>query len=86
MKLTTEDKKYLKTNGYLDKDMAQIEDAIGKTIYEINDIRVSASEACEILGREKFLSGIGRSAFHWSAARDTGDGATVYFDSRRLFA
>jgi hypothetical protein len=46
--------------------------------------KISQEKALEILGREEYLSGISRSAFHWSAVRDN-NGETVYFDSSKLF-
>lgn len=36
-------------------------------------------------GTETYLSGIVRSAFHWSVVRETEDGRRVYFDSSNLF-
>ena len=40
----------------------------------------------EILGREAYLSGTSRSAFHWSCVRETDKiGVLIYFDSSRLF-
>ena len=48
--------------------------------------RISAEKASKLLGREAYLSGLSRSAFHWSASRDIGDsGNTVSFDSSSLF-
>lgn len=85
MKLLEEDKNYLKDLGFLEKDIVQIEEAIGKTTYTLEQKKISSKCAIEILGRKVFLSGIGRSAFHWSAVREAEDGRTVYFDSSRLF-
>ncbi|MEG0898369.1 MAG: hypothetical protein RSF40_01485 [Oscillospiraceae bacterium] len=89
MKLTAEDKKLLKKWGHKTSDYPQIEKAMNKgiTIYELdlNDGYVSRDEAIVLLGREVYLSGVARSAFHWSAARETKDKRTIYFDSSRLF-
>lgn len=85
MKLTSEDKKILKGNGCLDEDMCQIEKATTKTVYEMNDEKISQGKALEILGRKEYLSGISRSAFHYSAIRNSDNGETVYFDSSKLF-
>ena len=96
MKLTSEDKKILLKFGYPKEDFYQIERATTKTTYEIyernnnnkietNYKKISQSEALDILGREIYLSGISRSAFHNSACRDNENGQTVYFDSSRLF-
>lgn len=75
MKLTNKDKKYLRKCGYLDEDMQQIERATRKTVYSINHTslssvfnkndKISCQEAIELLGRETFLDGIARSAFHF---------------------
>ena len=49
--------------------------------------RISRNEAIRLLGRKEWLSGLSRSAFHYSACRDTLDGASfVLFDSHKLFA
>lgn len=85
-KLQKSDKEYLLSIGYLDRDLPQIEEAVGKTIYETEEgKRVSHKEARRILGTERFLSGIGRSAFHFSSVRDGMDGTKIYFDSSRLY-
>lgn len=92
MKLTNQDKEYLKKIGYTNKDFSQIEQATGKTIYTLCDensgkeTRINTADAIETLGRENYLSGISRSAFHWSAVRETKiKGIVVYFDSSKLF-
>ncbi len=87
MKLTDWDTEYLKKCGYLEKDLKQIEEATKKTVYKINHKgRISAKKACSLLGREAYLSGISRSAFHGSACSEIGDsGNVVLFDSAKLF-
>ena len=87
MKLTNGDKEYFKKCGYLEKDLEQIEEAMKKTVYKINNKkRISAKKACSLLGREAYLSGISRSAFHGSACSEIGDsGNVVLFDSSKLF-
>ena len=85
MKLTSEDKKILKNWGYKSSDFKQIERATSKTEYELNDEKITLTEALEVLGREEYLSGIARSAFHWSACRENEKGQTVYFNSSKLF-
>jgi len=88
MKLKKEDKKILKNLGVEEEDFNQIERAIKKTVYELKDKdgtrEIAQEEALKILGREEFLSGISRSAFHWSSVRKNG-GKTIYFDSSKLF-
>lgn len=109
MKLTENDKKQLKENGYIESDFPQIERAMqkSKTTYKAVHMgtgekeTISREKAIEILGRETWLSGISRSAFHWSATRDNMRGYSkpksadyvvtqmptqiVYFDSSNLF-
>ena len=91
MKLTKADKEIIKEFGYEDKDFDQIERAIGKTKYSLSMVgngveKISAKKAMEILGRRNFLSGICRSAFHWSSVRTPDDySCKVFFDSSRLF-
>jgi len=85
MKLTVEDKKLLKSWGYPNEDLKQIERATNKTEYEVNGERISLTEVLEILDRETYLSGISRSAFHWSSCRDGREGQRVYFNSSKLF-
>ena len=84
MKLRQLDKEYLLKIGCLESDFEQIEEAIGKTIYELNDKRISAKTARTILGDELFLNGLSRSAFHFTAVREN-NGQTVFFDSSKLF-
>lgn len=91
MKLTKEDIKLLLNMGYLKSDIPQIEKAIHISTYKLIDsdyndlVRLSVKESIEVLGRKTFLSGIARSAFHWSACRETDDGKYVLFNSSALF-
>lgn len=89
MKLTDADKKYLRSIGYLPRDMRQIEEATSPavTVYKLDDKKViSLKETIRLLGREGYLASIGRSAFHWSACRETlDDKHFVSFDSSKLF-
>lgn len=87
MKLNKEDKALLTIWGYSEEEFSQIEDALQKrmTKYELVDTTISREKAIRILGREVFISGIARSAFHYTAARQTADGQIVYFDSSKLF-
>ena len=84
--LSKEDIKLVKSWGYLDEDLRQINEAIDATTYELDGKPISQLNAIKILGRERYLSGICRSAFHWSAARkDINEKNLVLFDSSRLF-
>lgn len=86
MKLTKKDKEYLSTLGCLEKDFDQIEKACSKTVYTTSDNqRLSQKETINRLGRNVYLSGIARSAFHWDASRSDKDGNSISFDSSKLF-
>lgn len=94
MKLTKADKELLKEWGFPEEDFAQIQSALAKTktVYELlsddknnSDTKIPREEALIILGRKQYLSGIARSAFHWSAVRENAKGQKVYFDSSKLF-
>lgn len=82
--LTDDDKKTLLESGYEKSDFAQIELCANKSIYILDKKEaITMEKAIEILGRETFLSGISRSAFHWDSARETPDGEhSVFFESR----
>ena len=85
-RLTEEDRAILARFGHPETDFQQIEKAANKTLFVLDNERaVNAWEALEILGRENFLSGLGRSAFHWTSSREAADGRTVSFDSSNLF-
>lgn len=94
--LTQEDKTLLKDYGYLDKDFPQIKQAYSKTTYtlcentkvsgkERKETEIKGMKAIELLGREDFLSGLSRSAFHYSAYRDITENSGIYFNSSKLF-
>ena len=87
-KLNRNEIEILKKLGYPDEDIRQIEMALCKTKYEINSNEgtkeISRNEAIILLGTEKFLSGIGRSAFHHTASRIVGDNCIVSFDTSKL--
>lgn len=99
MKLTKADREYLKRNFWEnDDDIDQIEEAISKTSFKVFDMgseelrngkeggkRITLSETIDLLGREVFLSGMDRCAFHVTAVRYTNDGRTVFFDASRYF-
>ena len=86
-RLTRSDVKHLMSIGYEKSDIAQIQRAANsfKTTYEIDGKRVTRDEAIEKLGREKFLNGLSRSAFHWSSSQASDDGIEVGFDSSKFF-
>lgn len=94
-KLTEKDKKLLKGWGYLDEDIAQIEevanvDTITFTYKKNKSVEheITPQKAIRIIGREQFLSGLSRSAFHQSAIRyvkDNDKNGFVYFHMSNLF-
>lgn len=89
MKLSDSDKSMLKGMGYEEKDMDQIEQAISKTVFLLNfESKISSEQALSLLGREKFLNGMGRCTFHKSAVRSVGNNPEddfIYFDASGLF-
>jgi len=91
MKLTPDDKRLLRSWHYIDSDIAQISDAILCTTYTVyateskRGKRISADTAVKILGRKHFLSGIARSAFHFTAVRNNDTDVEIFFDSHKLF-
>lgn len=89
MKLTEADRILLKKWGYSNEDIPQIEKAIGVSKYYLyknqeDSTPISSPKALKLLGKEKFLSGIARSAFHYSALRENNN-VQILFDSKRLF-
>lgn len=87
MKLNKTDKETLLGWGYSERDFPQIEKAFkkSKTKYELDWMPISREVAISLLGIERYLSAIARSAFHYTAARNTPDGKVIYFDSSKLF-
>ena len=87
MKLTENDKVLLVKWGHSESDFSQIEEAMkkNKTKYRLEGSSVSREEAINLLGHKEYLSGIARSAFHCTAARETPDGKFIIFDSSNLF-
>lgn len=93
--LSVEDKRILESWDVPNTDFDQINEATGrKTTLTLQDItkhesqtkKISHKEARKILGNTTYLSGITRSAFHWTSARESDDGRyCVFFDSSALF-
>ena len=91
MKLTNKDKKYLIRIGYNTEDFSLIEETTKHIKYELslNDneskykFKLNQKEIIKILGRDAFLSGLGRATFHCSAVHciKTQQGTiTIYFE------
>ncbi len=55
------------------------------SFYSMQHDLITRDEAVTRLGRLDYLSGIARSAFHFTAMRITEDGKVILFDSSRLF-
>lgn len=94
MKLTKQDKELLSSWGEKPDDIAQIERASKSDILELKLYnretgqvkRIGQKAAIQILGRETFLSGLNRAAFHWSACRETeDDNFIILFYCGKLF-
>lgn len=88
MKLTQEMKRIFTEFGHDEKDFAQLQTATQSknTICIHCGEKITHQQAIDILGLHGYLSGISRSAYHWSACRQNADGDTVFFDSRRMFS
>lgn len=93
MKLTKKDKEYLLSIGHAESDFEQIENVAKYTKYDMFTkedesivTRITQKKAIEILGRNIYLSGLGRTAFHYSAVRYNDEG-TIYvvFDGSKFF-
>ena len=80
----------------LEEDLPQIEQAADVTTYTFGKNRDGSDErtitrlgAIRKIGRQAWISGLSRSAFHWTALRyvDESDESKgfVCFDSRNLF-
>lgn len=87
MKLTKKEKEIILAMGYENSDLQQIEEVQNaiKLTDEKNKI-VGKKKARTILGLEKYLSGLARASFHWSALRKTDDEKQfIYFDAHNYF-
>lgn len=91
MKLTNKDKKYLLSIGYKEEDFLQIEETVKYIRYEMLPheksrfaFKLNQKEVLEILGRDLFINGLGRTTFHGSAVRYTetqqGNVISIYFE------
>ena len=84
--LNPEDMRMLKGWGYNTvEDLEQIQTAMILSDIKLNGKKTGLKKAVEILGREKFLGGISRSALHSTSAKESG-GNYVEFDSSILFS
>ena len=80
---------YFLNCGYTPDDYAQIIKMANEKAFEFGifinkrEKKIGWKTALEKLGSNEFLSGIGRSAFHWTSARLTEAGEEVSFDTSR---
>lgn len=85
MKLTEKQKELIISWGYKKEDFRQIERASECTQYTIvnrkEEYCITREEAIRKLGEREFLSGLCRSAFHYSACRCV-NGNEIIFESR----
>lgn len=79
--LTQEDCNSLIEYGYMPDDMEQIDRGCRECVYkdwnpakygDQREHRISRKKAIELLGKEEYLSGIGRASFHCSCGRNYG--------------
>ena len=92
--LTQRDKTYLMRIGYLSCDLPYIERAVGSMKYEYwkadKEEKIDQERAIALLGKQAWLSGIGRACFHASAVRETKGShkgrSQVYFDNHSAFS
>lgn len=90
MKLTKADIEQLKAWGFAERDIPQIQDAANKTKYEMLCVggawKVGVRDVIDEIGRDGWLSGISRSAFHWTATRFNNDKSVrIDFDSSAVW-
>lgn len=75
----------------LDSDKSQIAEAVEQAEYYWyknedvygKKIPLTRTGVIRILGRETWLGGLVRAAFHWDAARQDDKGRTIFFDCRK---
>lgn len=89
MRITDEDVKILLAIGVPTEDIPQIKEAAKAkyTRYKLTETgeRITGAKAVELLGRRVYLSGLVRSAFHYTSERVGPTGVHVSFDSSALF-
>lgn len=83
--LSREDRQLLLRHGMTYSDLDQVERAISKTTFTVEDRQITFEEAIGILGREEMVLGLGRSSYHYTTSRESEDGTFVHFDSYALF-
>lgn len=85
MKLTKSDIEKLLKWGYLERDIKQIQDVLNVCVYtDKNNNKINCKKAIQMIGREQWLSGISRAAFHWDSGRGEEENY-VGFDCSKYF-
>lgn len=83
MQMTDSDRQFFLRVGHPETDLPQLSRAMRDVRLTISngseEKPISASEAIKVLGRETFLSGISRAAFHCSCGRTSSDGQYIAF-------
>lgn len=83
--LTRKDMAILREFGHNRSEYKQITECANMCVYRDGDGHtISYKDAIDILGRENFLSGISRAAFHWTCSRET-NGVWISFDCSDFF-
>jgi hypothetical protein len=88
-RLSKKQKEYFLSIGHPVKDLLQLNRAINISTFKLevkgeNKGFITKDKAIEMLGEETFLSGISRSAFHYTSVREN-NFVSIYFDSSKLF-
>lgn len=87
--LNRQERQILRTDGYSTSDIAEIIQVAGKIIITIpsekHTATISHKQARDLLGTERFLSGIAWSTFNWAATRECPDGTRIRFDASRIY-
>ena len=86
LRFTKQDEDWFLNSGHPQSDIKQLKDAFREVKLTLTDhktmkeTKITRSKAVEILGRETYLSGISRAAFHMTSYRESQDGRySVYF-------
>lgn len=82
MYFTQGDKEYLKSLGEDEAHIRQIESAVRRTVFKYRGQRITRDKAIDLLGRERFLSGMQRCTYHQTAVRTTDGEETVFFETK----
>ncbi len=89
MRWRKEDLEKLKRDGFDEKDIKQIRYSgkflkLTTKLDNGKEVRLTQNKAIEILGKDTFISGMERSAFHFTSSRSN-NGVTIFFDCSNMF-